>query len=178
MTIELVLGGMRSGKSRYAERQANESGCAVTVIATARALDAEMAARIDHHRARRPAHWRTIEAPLDLAAALQAEAGNDRFVIVDCLTLWLTNYLCPPDGCARQPRDWSAARRELLELLPRLAGRVALIANEIGWGVVPLGHQTRRFVDEAGRLNQDLAARSDHVTLVAAGLPLKLKDRG
>lgn len=180
MSIELILGGARSGKSAYAEKLAHESGCAVTLIATARPLDAEMAARIAHHRALRPAHWRTVEAPLDLAAALQAESdaeGADRFVIVDCLTLWATNHLCPPEQSATDalPESWSAARDAVLDLLPRLKGRIALVSNEIGWGVVPLGAATRRFVDEVGRLNQSLAQRCDGVTLVAAGLPLQLK---
>lgn len=166
---------MRSGKSSFAERQASESGCAVTVIATAQALDSEMAGRIAHHRARRPTHWRTVEAPIELAAALRAEACDNRFVIVDCVTLWATNHLCPAQGSAIRSADWPTTRDEMLDLLPQLAGHVALIANEIGWGVVPLGEQTRRFIDEAGRLNQAMAARSDSVTLVVAGLPLRLK---
>ena len=180
MSIELILGGARSGKSAYAEQQARESGRAVSVIVTAQPLDAEMAARIAHHRAHRPAHWRTVEAPLDLAAALRAEAGADRFVIVDCLTLWASNHLCAtgqPETDA--PLDaWSAARGELLDLLPQLDGAIALVSNEIGWGVVPMGAMTRRFVDEAGRLNQALARRCGRVTLVAAGLPITLKVGG
>jgi adenosylcobinamide kinase/adenosylcobinamide-phosphate guanylyltransferase len=149
----------------------------VTVIATAQSLDAEMAARIAHHRAQRPAHWRTVEAPLDLAAALQAASGDNRFVIVDCLTLWATNHLCPPEHVATDglPESWTAARDALLDMVPRLQGRIALVSNEIGWGVVPMGATTRRFVDEVGRLNQALAQRCDGVTLVAAGLPLRLK---
>ena len=179
MPVELILGGARSGKSAYAEQQARESGCAVTVIVTAQPLDAEMAARIAHHRAQRAAHWRTVETPLDLAAALRTEAGDNRFVIVDCLTLWASNHLCPPDLAETDapPDNWPAARNELIDLLPRLPGRIALVSNEIGCGVVPLGAITRRFVDEAGRLNQALAQRCDRVTLVAAGLPLRLKDR-
>lgn len=175
MTSELILGGARSGKSAYAERLARDSGQAVTVIATAFAHDEEMAARIRVHRARRPAGWRTVEAPYDLAAALSAEAGEGRFVIVDCLTLWATNHLCPPDVGEHEPQGWTAAREALLDALPRLPGSIALIANEIGWGVVPLGAATRRFVDEAGRLNQALSRQCDTVTLVAAGLPLRLK---
>lgn len=179
MAIALILGGARSGKSAYAERLARESGCAVSVIVTAQPHDAEMATRIAHHRAHRPAHWRTVEAPLELAAALQAQARRDRFVIVDCLTLWASNHLCPPGQSETDAAhdNWSAASDELLDLLPRLAGHVALIANEIGWGVVPMGAMTRRFVDAAGRLNQALAQRCDSVTLVAAGLPLALKQR-
>lgn len=177
MPAELVLGGARSGKSAYAERQARESGLAVTVIVTARSLDAEMSARIAHHRALRPAHWRTVEAPFDLAAALRAEAQADRCLIVDCLTLWATNHLCPPEFPPTQPTDWAAARDDLLNAVPRLTGQIVFVSNEIGWGVVPLGEATRRFVDEAGQLNQALAQRCDRVTLVAAGLPLRLKDR-
>lgn len=177
MPIELVLGGARSGKSAYAERQARESGRAVTVIVTARSLDAEMGARIAHHRAQRPAHWRTVEAPFDLAAALRAEAQADRCLIVDCLTLWAANHLCPPESPPTQPTDWAAARDDLLDAVPRLPGQIVFVSNEIGWGVVPLGESTRHFVDEAGRLNQALAQRCDRVTLVAAGLPLRLKDR-
>jgi adenosylcobinamide kinase/adenosylcobinamide-phosphate guanylyltransferase len=177
MPVELVLGGARSGKSAYAERQARESGRAVTVIVTARSLDAEMGARIAHHRALRPAHWRTVEAPFDLAAALRAEAQEDRCLIVDCLTLWATNHLCPPDLPATPPTDWAAARDDLLDTVPSLHGQIVFVSNEIGSGVVPLGEATRRFVDEVGRLNQALAQRCDRVTLVAAGLPLRLKDR-
>ncbi len=177
MSVELVIGGARSGKSAYAERQAIESGIAVTMIVTARSLDDEMGARIAHHRAQRPAHWRAVEAPFDLAGALRAEAQDDRFLIVDCLTLWATNLLCPPALTATPSADWAAARDELLDSMPRLHGQIVFVSNEIGWGVVPLGELTRRFVDEVGRLNQALALRCDRVTLVAAGLPLRLKDR-
>ena len=177
MSVELVIGGARSGKSAYAERQALESGRAVTVIVTARSLDAEMGARIAHHRALRPAPWRTVEAPFDLAGALRAEAQDGRFLIVDCLTLWATNHLCPPELPATPSTDWAAARDELLDTVPRLHGQIVFVSNEIGWGVVPLGELTRRFVDEVGRLNQALAQRCDRVTLVAAGLSLRLKDR-
>lgn len=177
MPVELVLGGARSGKSAYGERQAIESGRAVTMIVTARSLDDEMAARIAHHRAQRPAHWRTVEAPFDLAGALRAEAEDGRFLIVDCLTLWATNLLCPPELPPTQLSDWAASRDDLLDAVPGLHGQIVFVSNEIGWGVVPLGEATRRFVDEVGRLNQALAQRCDRVTLVAAGLPLRLKDR-
>lgn len=163
---ELVLGGARSGKSAYAQRRAAESGLPVTVVATAEAGDAEMAERIAHHRAARPADWRVVEAPRAIAAALRAEAAPGRCLVVDCLTLWLMNVI--EDGFA-------AERRALLDLLPDLPGVVLFVANEIGLGIVPLGEETRRFRDEAGRLNQDLAAACERVTLVAAGLPLPLK---
>jgi adenosylcobinamide kinase/adenosylcobinamide-phosphate guanylyltransferase len=163
---EQILGGARSGKSAYAQRRAAESGLPVTVIVTGTAGDDEMAARIAHHRAARPADWRVVEAPRALAAALRAEAAAGRCLIVDCLTLWLMNLI---DG------DFAAERRALFDALPGLPGEVLFVANEIGLGIVPLGEETRRFRDEAGRLNQDLAAACERATLVAAGLPLPLK---
>lgn len=163
---ELVLGGARSGKSAYAQRRATESGFPVSVIVTGSAGDEEMAGRIAHHRAARPADWRVIEAPRELAAALREATAPGRCLIVDCLTLWLLNVI---DG------DFSAEREALLDLLPQLKGEVIFVANEIGLGIVPLGAETRRFRDEAGRLNQDLATACERVTFVAAGLPLVLK---
>lgn len=164
--IELVLGGARSGKSAYAERQARESGLAVVYVATAEAGDEEMAARIAHHRARRPAGWRTVEAPLELAEALSREAAQDRCLIVDCLTLWLSNVLI-------HGREEEIER--LLAMLPQLAGRLILVSNEVGFGIVPDNALARRFRDEQGRLNQRIARLADDVTLVVAGLPLALK---
>jgi adenosylcobinamide kinase/adenosylcobinamide-phosphate guanylyltransferase len=164
---ELILGGARSGKSAYAQRRATESGLSVTVIVTGWAGDEEMAERIAHHRAARPAGWGVVEAPRSLAAALRAEAAPGHCLIVDCLTLWLANVI--EDG-------FEAERRVLLDLLPHLPGEVLFVANEIGLGVVPMGEQTRRFRDEAGRLNQDIAAVCERVTFVAAGLPLTLKE--
>lgn len=163
---ELVLGGARSGKSAHAQRRATASGLPVTVIVTASAGDEEMAARIAHHRAARPDGWRVVEAPRSLAAALRAQAAAGRCVIVDCLTLWLMNVI---------DADFAAERQALLDALPGLPGEVIFVANEIGLGIVPLGAETRRFRDEAGRLNQDLAAACERVTFVAAGLPLPLK---
>lgn len=163
---ELILGGARSGKSAYAQRRAAESGLPVTALVTAEAGDAEMAARIAHHRAARPAGWRVVEAPRSLAAALRAEAAAGRCLVVDCLTLWLLNVI---DG------DFETERRALLDALPEFPGEILFVANEIGLGIVPLGAETRRFRDEAGRFNQDLAAACERVTFVAAGLPLALK---
>ncbi len=163
---ELVLGGARSGKSAYAQRRAAASGLPVTVIVTGTAGDDEMAERIAHHRAARPADWRVVEAPRALAAALRAEAAAGRCLIVDCLTLWLMNVI---------DADFAAERQALLEALPDLPGEVLFVANEIGLGIVPLGEETRRFRDEAGRLNQDLAVACERATFVAAGLPLPLK---
>lgn len=163
---ELILGGARSGKSAYAQRRALDSGLPVTVIATATAGDDEMAARIARHRVSRPADWRVVEAPRRLAAALRAQAAPGRCLVVDCLTLWLTNVI---EG------EYEAERQALLDALPALPGEILFVANEIGLGIVPLGEQTRRFRDEAGWLNQALAAACERVTLVAAGLPLALK---
>lgn len=168
---ELIVGGQRSGKSRRAEALAlrwQARGGRVAVIATARAADDEMRARIAHHRARRPAGFETIEAPLALSAALRQADNAGRFLIVDCLTLWLTNWLMPMDG-APDHAGWAAERQALLELLPRLASPVAFVSNEVGWGVSPLGREVRDYVDELGRLNQDIARRCGRLTLMVAG---------
>jgi len=165
--IELIIGGARSGKSALAERRAAESGLAVCYVATGQAGDGEMTARIAHHRARRPAHWLTVEEPLALAEALSKEAAPERCLIVDCLTLWLTNLLLGP--------GLDDERARLLDVLPSLPGRVILVSNEVGWGIVPINELARRFADEQGRLNQQVAVVADRVTLVAAGLPLELK---
>jgi adenosylcobinamide kinase/adenosylcobinamide-phosphate guanylyltransferase len=176
---ELVLGGARSGKSAYAQRRAAASGLPVTVIVTGSAGDAEMAERIAHHQAARPDGWRVVEAPLALAATLRAEAAPGRCIVVDCLTLWLTNFLAPVDAghdlSAAPPQAWRDARAVLLSTLPALPGEIILVANEVGLGIVPLGSLARLFRDEAGRLNQDVAAACERATFVAAGLPLALK---
>lgn len=166
----LILGGARSGKSALAERLAQDSGHAVVYLATAQAGDGEMAARIAHHRARRPASWTSIEEPLALADALREHARADRCVMVDCLTLWLSNLL--GDGDATR---FERERKALLDTLPALPGEIVLVSNEVGLGIVPLGELSRRFVDEAGRLHQALAAQCDRVIFVAAGLPLTMK---
>jgi adenosylcobinamide kinase / adenosylcobinamide-phosphate guanylyltransferase len=175
---ELVLGGARSGKSAYAEGRAQASKRAVVCLVTATAGDEEMARRIAMHRARRPAGWVVVEEPFALAVSLERLATAQTCVVVDCLTLWLSNMLFPgavPD--ARQPitQDFARERAALLECLPRLPGQVIFVANEVGLGVVPLGADTRRFCDEAGRLNQDIARLCDRVIFMAAGLPLVLK---
>jgi len=164
--IELVIGGARSGKSAFAEAQALASGLRVIYLATGEARDAEMDERIAHHRARRPAGWRTVEEPLLLAAALRRAAAPDTCLLVDCLTLWLANVLLAE-------RDGEVAK--LLETLPALPGRIFLVSNEVGSGIVPENALARRFRDEQGRLNQRVAALADRVTLVVAGLPLPLK---
>ena len=168
--LELILGGARSGKSRFAERLAAESGLAVTYIATSQALDGEMSARIAHHRQRRPVHWSLVEEPLQLARVLREQAAPQRCLLVDCLTLWLTNLLMLDDAARL-----AEARDALLECLPELPGRIIMVSNETGLGVVPLGELTRRYVDEAGWLHQAVADRAQRVTFMVAGLPMTLK---
>jgi adenosylcobinamide kinase / adenosylcobinamide-phosphate guanylyltransferase len=165
---ELVVGGARSGKSAFAVQRAQSSRCAVTFVATATASDAEMADRIARHRAARPAQWRVVEVPTALGSALTAECAENRFVIVDCLTLWLSNLLLDEVHLARE-------RAALLDALPKLPGRVLLVTNEVGSGIVPQNALARRFRDEAGLLNQAVAALCERVTLVTAGLPFVLK---
>lgn len=167
---ELILGGARSGKSRLAERLAAESGLAVTYIATSQPLDGEMNERIAQHRERRPAHWALVEEPLALARVLREQAAADKCLLVDCLTLWLTNLLMLDN-----PARLSAERDALLDSVSGLPGRVLLVSNETGLGVVPLGELTRRYVDEAGWLHQALAERCERVVFTVAGLPMVLK---
>jgi adenosylcobinamide kinase/adenosylcobinamide-phosphate guanylyltransferase len=178
----LVLGGARSGKSALAERLAHTSGKEVVYAATSHAGDAEMAIRIEQHRGRRPAHWQTVEEPTALAACLRKLCAPDRIVLVDCLTLWLSNVMFPPGGHypevgAIAPAPLFVAERAALLawLEAPAAGEVIFVSNEVGMGIVPFGAVSRAFADEAGRLNQDMAARCDRVILVAAGLPLTLK---
>jgi adenosylcobinamide kinase/adenosylcobinamide-phosphate guanylyltransferase len=166
----LILGGARSGKSALAERIASEYAHAVVYVATAQARDAEMAERIAHHRARRPSQWQCVEEPHALAAALRTHAREDRCVLVDCLTLWLSNML--GEGSLQ---NFEHERAALLDALPALPGEIVLVSNEVGLGIVPLGELTRRYVDEAGRLHQVLAALCERVIYVTAGLPLALK---
>lgn len=172
MSATLILGGVRSGKSRLAERLAHQSGREVIYVATAQARDdLELRSRIEAHRARRPAHWHSVEAPLHLAEALRAHDGPERCLLVDCLTLWLTNLLCADDE-AQLARECEA----LVEgLSSSLQADVVLVANETSLGVVPLGVLTRRFLDLAGVLHQRLAAHCERVLITVAGLPLALK---
>lgn len=167
MTSTLVLGGARSGKSRYALEQANAAGIHKVFVATAEALDEEMASRIEKHQAERDDQWSTIEAPLELAAAIE-NSGKDDCLVVDCLTLWLSNLMhaekVVPDEVARLSEAIRSAQCELL-----------LVSNEIGFGLVPESPLGREFRDEQGRLNQAVASTCDRVVLVAAGLPLVLK---
>ena len=166
----LVIGGARSGKSRHAETLARGTGLARLYVATATPFDDEMAERIARHREARAAdRWATVEEPLDLAGVLRREAAPERVVLVDCLTVWLTNVML--GGHAVE-----TASIGLVEGLPTLAGPVILVSNEVGWGIVPDNRLARDFRDAQGRLNQRLAEACDRVVLIAAGLPLMLKD--
>jgi adenosylcobinamide kinase/adenosylcobinamide-phosphate guanylyltransferase len=172
--VTLVLGGARSGKSRYAEGLIEAAAAHGTYCATAEPGDGEMAARIAAHRARRHqvgrgSFWHTVEVPLDLPAAIASEAAADRPLLVDCLTLWLSNLLLADKCVEAETRSLCAALREA-------AGPVVLVANEVGLGLVPETPLGRRFRDAAGRLNQQVAAFADRVVFVAAGLPLVLKE--
>jgi len=182
---ELILGGARSGKSLLAEKRAAECGLHVVYLATAEARDGEMNRRIAHHRERRPADWGCAEETLHLAARLRELAAADRCILVDCLTLWLSNLLFAGQAAAQAEAGEAigcplldAETTALIELLPRLPGRIIVVSNEVGWGIVPMHPVSRLFADEQGRLNQRVAAVCERVTLVAAGLPLSLKPAG
>lgn len=174
--LHLILGGARSGKSAYAEQQAlaleQNDQRSVIYFATAQALDNEMQQRIAHHQNNRPARWQTIEAPLNLAAELakQAQANPKAVLLVDCLTLWLTNALLA--------QCWPQEKEQLLKVVAQLTQPIILISNEVGSGIVPLGELSREFVDESGRTHQQLAAIAGQVDLIVAGLPLNLKSTG
>ncbi|MFP4129801.1 MAG: bifunctional adenosylcobinamide kinase/adenosylcobinamide-phosphate guanylyltransferase [Halorhodospira sp.] len=177
---ELILGGVRSGKSRYAERRAHELADDTVYIATARAHDAGMAARIAAHQAARPAHWRTVEAPLALAEAIQAHDAAGRVLLIDCLTLWLTNLLAGPEGTeggsAATPGDGLEQEcAELRAAVEAARGHLLLVSNETGLGMMPMSALARRFCDEAGALHQQLAERCERVTWTVAGLAQPLK---
>ena len=169
--ITLVLGGARSGKSRYAEGLAAAAPGPRVYIATARVWDGEMAERVSRHRQDRGSGWLTVEEPLDLCGALRRHAAAGTAVLVDCLTLWLTNLMMAE-------ADVAARTDGLLETLAAVEGRVVLVSNEVGLGIVPDNALARRFRDHAGRLHQAVAARATRVVFVAAGLPMILKGEG
>jgi adenosylcobinamide kinase/adenosylcobinamide-phosphate guanylyltransferase len=166
--VTLVLGGARSGKSRFAEELLAERSGRRLYLATAQPGDAEMAARIERHREGRGTGWRTVEAPLDIAPAIAA-AGEDA-VLLDCLTLWLSNLMAAA-------RDIGQATEALCRTLGKVRAPVVLVSNEVGLGIVPDNALAREFRDQAGRLNQQVAAAADRVYFMAAGLPLILKDK-
>jgi len=166
--LVFVLGGARSGKSQYAENLIASAGLPALYIATAEARDGEMQARIAAHRARRGTRWTTIEEPLELVNCLLGAAEREPPILVDCLTLWLANLM-------GAERDIGFEIERLLAALPRLRAPVIMVTNEVGLGVVPENELARRFRDHAGQLNQRIAALSDRVVFMAAGLPLALK---
>ncbi len=167
---QLILGGVRSGKSHLAEQQALDSGLEVVYIATATAGDDEMQKRIQKHQQQRPTHWQLVEEPIMLAEALQNHASTERCLLVDCLTLWLTNLLLKEDEVL-----FNTQKTALIETITTLPGTLVLVSNETGLGIVPMGEITRRYCDEAGWLHQELAQICDRVTLTVAGLPYLLK---
>jgi len=172
--IELVLGGARSGKSRYAEQQAIESGKDVIYIATAEARDDEMKARIGLHQQSRPQNWATVEEPIKLASILNKYDQQNSCLLVDCLTLWLSNILFDKKGELQQT-VFDNETTALFDSLAQFSGHIILVSNELGLGVIAMDKMTRRFVDEAGLLHQKIATLSDKVVLVTAGLPQVLK---
>jgi len=170
MGVSLIVGGARSGKSRFAEELAIQNNDKVSYIATATAIDKEMDERIRHHQARRPTDWTLHECPLALPELLSVEAKKEQTILVDCLTIWLNNQLYE-----NPKQDFSFLFSSLATSIHNTKAHIIFVANEVGLGIVPLGEITRQFVDEAGRLNQQLAQLADRVTFMVAGLPLKLK---
>jgi adenosylcobinamide kinase/adenosylcobinamide-phosphate guanylyltransferase len=164
----LVIGGARSGKSRYAQQRAEATGLRRIFIATAQAFDAEMRDRIDRHRDDRGADWQTVECPMTLAEAVAAHAAPDAVLLVDCLTLWTSNLILSDSGCF-------AATTLLIDALGQADGPVILVTNEVGLGIVPDNALARRFRDEAGIVNQRIAAAVPEVQLLTAGIALRLK---
>ena len=181
MTRTLIFGGARSGKSAYAEQLAIASGKPVIYLATAQAGDAEMQARIAHHQTRRPASWQTLECATELAQAILQASTPDNLILIDCLTLWLSNLLfseyieTPEIGSITPPENFSIQRTAFLQVLENLPGDLIIVSNEVGMGIIPQGAISRWFVDEAGRLNQAVAVQCEQVSWVAAGLPLHFK---
>ncbi len=168
----LILGGVRSGKSRLAERFASETELPVYYLATATAEDGEMQKRIALHQKHRPDHWHVIEEPLQLASALKEHAAVGHCVLVDCLTLWLTNLLMAEDVSL-----FESERAALLKVLAELPGEIIMVSNETNMGIMPMGELSRRYCDEAGRLHQELAQICERVILTVAGLPHTLKGK-
>ena len=172
MKKTLVLGGVKSGKSRLAEQLADLSELDVVYIATATENDNEMQHRISEHQQRRPDHWQTIEAPIHLAATLQQTCQQDRCVLVDCLTLWLTNLLMAEEK-AQLEREIDA----LIAIIPKLSGHLILVSNETNMGIMPMGELSRQYCDQIGVLHQRIAAIFDRVIFTVAGLPHVLKGK-
>lgn len=185
MSVHLILGGARSGKSSFAEKQAKQDEASVQAqvyyLATAQSLDGEMSARIKQHQQQRPSHWSLIESPVELASAIkqlvlthQSEHKAPMTILVDCLTLWLTNCLC-----SVEKNCWQQQKQSLLKLLADFQQihevNLLLVSNEVGHGIVPMGELSRDFVDQAGWLHQEIAAIATQVDFIMAGIPLSLK---
>ncbi|MHA3104824.1 bifunctional adenosylcobinamide kinase/adenosylcobinamide-phosphate guanylyltransferase [Acinetobacter sp. ANC 3791] len=168
--LHLVLGGARSGKSHYAEQLALATQKPRVYIATAQAVDQEMQERIHQHQQQRDQNWQLVEEPIYLAERLQELDAEHQVILIDCLTVWMSNLLC-----AQDPDLQSRECLKLLELLPNLKSEIILVSNETGLGVVPLGEITRRFVDESGRLHQALGQICQHAVFCVAGFPIQLK---
>ncbi|WP_068316249.1 bifunctional adenosylcobinamide kinase/adenosylcobinamide-phosphate guanylyltransferase [Polycladidibacter hongkongensis] len=167
-SLVLVVGGARSGKSAYAERLVEASGRACVYVASGQAFDGEMQERIGQHQSRRGAQWRTVEEPLDLAGVVARESAAETCLLIDCLTLWTSNLMHA--GC-----ELDTAANELCAALLRARGPVVLVSNEVGLGIVPENKLARRFRDEAGRINQQVANACDTVMFMASGQALQLK---
>jgi len=167
---ELILGGARSGKSGFAEQKASDAGLDVVYIATAQAFDSEMNARITRHQNDRPSHWLTVEEPIYLAQTIIDNAKDSRVILVDCLTLWLSNLLCLDNEIVFEEQ-----KQALLNALSSVPGQLIMVSNEVGQGIVPDNRLARRFIDEAGWLHQALAEQCEQVTFVTAGIAQRLK---
>lgn len=187
MAIHLILGGARSGKSSFAEKQAKDleenKQAQVYYLATAQSLDEEMSARIKRHQQQRPEHWALVESPIELANAIQQLIRTHESlhktpitVLVDCLTLWLSNCLCSSDKAC-----WQDQKQALLNVLSDYVQtsevNILLVSNEVGHGIVPMGGLSRDFVDQSGWLHQDIAAIATNVDFVVAGIALSLKSK-
>ena len=169
-SAHLILGGARSGKSSYAENLAKESGLEVIYLATANALDDETVKRVEKHKSDRPIEWKTIEEPLQLASCLLQHSTPGKIILVDCLTMWLNNLLM-----LENPEQLEKERDDFLDCIPKLEGKVIFVSNEVGMGIIPLGELTRKFVDESGRLHQQVGKLVEKVTLIVAGIPMIVK---
>lgn len=166
--IHFIIGGARSGKSSYAENLAGNSGAEVIYIATAQAYDDEMQGRIQQHKKRRPSEWLTFEEPLEISNVINNESHINTCLLIDCMTLWMSNLLC-------ENKDISHYKQQLIDALRKVEGDIILVSNETGMGVIPMGELTRRFCDESGWLHQEIAALADQVVLMVAGIPVVIK---
>lgn len=178
--IHLVIGGARSGKSRFAESlvksiETCQPDSTVIYIATATADDSEMASRISHHQKNRPGAWELIEEPFNLAQLIERLNQSEQIILIDCMTLWISNWLCDDN---RESFAWQKQSEDFLEALSDSQAKIVIVSNEVGSGIVPMGNISREFVDLAGWLNQKLAEMVNDVTLVLNGIPMALKTDG